>query len=116
MENANLLLSLRKFPPLNLFTDVQLQRVYLICLPFDILWTSFRFKKRGEREKSEKKKVPENFFLKVCAKIKNLNLSVIKHRLGMLEKFSLIFRSGVASQQYFTCNRESLDSDTSKIF
>lgn len=73
-------------------------------------------KKNGEREKNEIKKFPENFLLKICAKIKNLNLSVLKRRLGMLEKFSLIFRSGAASQQYFTCNRKSLDSDTSKIF
>lgn len=98
MENANLLLSLRKFPPLNLFTDVQLQRVYLICLPFDTLWTSFRFKKekiKGEREKNGKKKekVPENFLQKFV-----LRFGAVKCRLSMLEEFSVIFRSGAASQ------------------
>lgn len=45
-----------------------------------------------------------------------LRLGIIKHRLDIVEKFSLIFRSVIASQQYITCSRKSLDSDTSKSF
>lgn len=117
---------MRKFPPLNLFTDVQLQRVYLICLAFDIVCTSYRLKKereggrerkeRNKGKKKEKKKIkkedPEHFLSNFV-----LRLSTVTHRLGFPEEFSLILETSLlpSSASHVVGNHWTLAPESFKV-